>query len=82
MLDYATIMHTSYPSCDQNFHQDAPFPEGMRVQLPLMDVPLDLGPIQIKPEMNAYVEERERWWEEAEWGGQERRETRDERRAR
>ena len=41
MLDYATIMHTSYPSCDQTFHQDAPFPEGMRVQLPLMDVPLD-----------------------------------------
>jgi hypothetical protein len=53
MLDYATIMHTSYPSCDQTFHQDAPFPEGMRVQLPLMDVPLDLGPIQIKPEINA-----------------------------
>ena len=25
----------------------------VRVQLPLGDVPLDLGPIQIKPEINA-----------------------------
>ena len=28
MLDYATIMHTSFPSNDQNFHRDAPFREG------------------------------------------------------
>jgi hypothetical protein len=54
MLNFAAVIHSGEFSHDQSWHADAPYFDGIKVQVPLIDIPLELGPIEIKPERNAH----------------------------
>lgn len=48
MLNWITIIQSSSLTATQDWHTDAPLADGLKVQVPLVDVTADLGPLEIK----------------------------------
>ena len=47
-LEYMTFIHSMRGSDSQHFHQDSSFVDGVKVQVPLVDVELEMGPVEIR----------------------------------
>ena len=51
-LEMASIIHSMAGSDAQDWHQDSDLPEAIKMQVPLVDVPLELGPAELRPLRN------------------------------
>jgi len=48
-MEAVTIIDNMPGSTDQNWHRDSPYVDGVKVQIPLVDVLPELGPIELEP---------------------------------